>query len=289
MKVYQAEKLLDERFVLGEGPCYQRDRQTLTWVDIKTGTLHGLKRDGERFSVPTGQYLGAAVPVKDQEEYLGVLTTGLYLIGKDNIRRVHSLDEEFTSWQRGNDAKCDPAGRLWFGSMSFLPGEGNQGGNLYTYTSFGGCSKKIAHTGVANGMAWSLDRKTFYFVDTAYRSVFAWDYQETSGSIRNKRIIMKFQDRIPDGMTIDGDGMLWIAFWGSYSVGRFHPESGEQTAEVQVGACQVSSCCFGGEHMDMLYITSSAEGKTGQEDGAVFQCRVDVQGIEENSFCIGAG
>lgn len=285
MREYQAKRLLNEKFLLGEGPFYDNRKGVLTWVDIKTGTLHGLEPDGKRFQIQTGQYLGAAVPVKNSDSYLGVMTTGLYWIDRDGIQKQYSLEKEFRDFQRANDAKCDPKGRLWFESMPLFPKYMECGGNVYCYTTDRGCERKIHHTSVANGMAWSVEKKRFYFVDSGYRKVYAYDCDILTGAVSDPRTILTFQTGIPDGMTIDRDGMLWIAVWGQGYVGRFDPETGAMTELIKVPARQVSSCCFGGADRDILYITSSSEGMYGEEDGCVFSCRVDTPGEENVCFC----
>lgn len=282
MKEYQAFRILNEKFILGEGPVYDKDKDTLTWVDIKTGSLHGLEPDGNRFCVQTGQYLGAAIPVKGKECYLGVMTGGLYLIKRDGIKKEYSLSAEIQDYQRANDAKCDPAGRLWFGTMPLFSKDLKKGGSIYTYALAEKCQKKISHTIVANGMAWR--ERIFYFIDSGTRKVYACDYEQSTGAIRNQREILSFDDGTPDGMTIDQEGMLWIARWGQGAVGRYNPESGELIAEINVPATHVSSCCFGGENRDVLYITSSQEGLMGEQDGCLFSCRVDVPGYDTDLF-----
>lgn len=284
-KEYQAKRVLDEKFILGEGPFYDNKSGILTWVDIKTGTLHGLEPDGERFWIQTGQYLGAAIPYREGGAYLGVMTTGLYRLERTGIQRVFSLENYFQDFQRANDAKCDGQGRLWFGSMPLFPKDRERGGNLYCFAPDKGCEKKISHTIVANGMAWANDGKTFYFVDSGHRSVYAYEYEENTGEIHNGRILLTLENGTPDGMTIDNEGMLWVAVWGGGMVGRFHPETGKLLERVDVPATQVSSCCFGGPGKDTLYITSSGEGMNGAEDGCLFACKVDAAGMD--NVCYG--
>lgn len=285
IKEYQARRVLDERFILGEGPFYDYRGGTLTWVDIKTGTLHGLEPDGERFWIQTGQYLGAAIPYKEGSAYMGVMTTGLYRLEKTSIHRVFSLENYFHDFQRANDAKCDGQGRLWFGSMPLFQEDRERGGNLYCFTPNTGCEKKISHTIVANGMAWTEDEKTFYFVDSGHRSVYAYEYRKDKGEINNGRVVLTLEHGTPDGMTIDSEGMLWIAVWGGGMVGRYEPETGKLLERVNVPAAQVSSCCFGGPQRDILYITSSGEGMNGAEDGCLFACKVDASGMD--NVCYG--
>lgn len=281
MKYYQARRLLDRKFLLGESPVYHSLSGILSWVDIKTGTLFGMEENGKLFQVQTGQYLGAAVPYENGEAYVGVMTTGIYKIQRNKIQRLYGLDRIFGDGRRANDAKCSPNGNLWFGSMPLFEESIELGGSLYCCTG-GEVYERIPGTKVANGMAWSDNEEKFYFIDSADRCVYEYDYIGNAEKIKNRRKCMDISLGIPDGMTIDREGMLWIALWGTGRIGRFHPGTGELQGVVEVPAKNVSSCCFGGEKQDILFITSSAEGLVGAEEGCVFSCRVDVPGKQDN-------
>lgn len=277
MKYYQARRLLARKFLLGESPVYHPSSGILSWVDIKTGTLFELEETGKLFQVQTGQYLGAAVPYETGEAYVGVMTTGIYKIQRNKIKRLYGLDQIFGDGRRANDAKCSPNGRLWFGSMPLFEGSMELGGGLYCYSG-SEVYEKISGTKVANGMAWSDNEKKFYFIDSVDRCVYEYDYIQDGEKIKDRRRCIDISLGIPDGMAIDCEGMLWIALWGTGRIGRFHPDTGVIQSIVEVPAKNVSSCCFGGEKLDILFITSSAEGLTGGEEGCVFSCRVEVPG-----------
>lgn len=281
MKLFQA--VLEEPIscILGEGPCYDENTGVLSWVDIKTGTLYK-KREGKVTLIQTGQYLGAAIPAMSGD-YIGVLTTGLYQITENTIRRMYFL-KEFQDYQRANDAKCDEQGRIWFGSMPLFPGDMEKGGNLYCYSLESGCRLMLAGTGVSNGMAWSRDVQTMYFIDSCRKQVDALDYEGRKGSICNRRKGFDIPYGVPDGMTIDEEGMLWVAMWGAGCVGRFCPKTGEMLARVMVPEAQVSSCCLGGPEGDHLYITTSGEGSRGSKGGFLYRACVGVRGLPINRF-----
>ena len=278
----QLEAQLEEavKCLLGEGPCYDEKTVILSWGDIKTGTLYK-KKEGRVTSIQTGQYLGAAVPA-DSGNYVGVLTTGIYLITDKTIHKIYTLNE-FHDFQRANDAKCDAEGRLWLGSMPLFEDDMDKGGNLYCYSMKAGCRLMLGGTKISNGMAWSRDGQTMYYIDSARKQVDAFDYDMQNGMIGNRRKVIEIPVGVPDGMTIDEEGMLWIALWGTGSVGRFCPITGKMSERIIVPTLNVSSCCLGGPEGDILYITTSGEGG-GNGDGFLYSVHTGVRGLPVNRF-----
>src|SRR5690606_11732567 len=128
-------------------------------------------------------------------------------------------------------------------------------------------SEKIKDVSCSNGLAWSPDHRTFYFIDTPTRQVEAFDYDVKDGSISNRRRIVLFNesDGYPDGMTIDSDGMLWIAFWDGWKILRLNPENGKVMFRIDLPVSNVTSCTFGGETLEDLYITSACSDLTETE------------------------
>lgn len=279
MKEYQAEILIRGKYLLAEGSAYDPKRNILSWVDIKGCTLYQRNAAGVISETQVGQYLGAALPMENGD-YLGVMTTGLYAIGKKDLRLL-CRPEELCDFQRANDAKADPYGRVWFGTMPLFSAPG-MFGDLYCYD--GKCCRRVlTGMGVPNGMAWSMDGKTMYFIDTLTKGVDAFDYDFSSGEIANRRRVIAVEG-LPDGMCIDREGMLWVALWGSGCVGRFDPSSGEMLAKVSVPAKNVSSCCFAGENLEQLVITTSGEKCTDALSGSIFFADVETCGAGENGY-----
>ncbi|HEX3007143.1 MAG TPA: SMP-30/gluconolactonase/LRE family protein, partial [Bacteroidales bacterium] len=191
---------------------------------------------------------------------------------------------------RFNDGKCDPAGRFWVGSI----GPRYQA-SLYRITADGNCTKMLDSVSTSNGIVWTSDRKTMYYIDTSTGKVRAFDYDYTSGNISNPRVVIKFPAGMgaPDGMSIDSEGKLWIAHWGGACVGRWDPESGEMIAKVDVAAPHVTSCAFGGSNLDTLYITTARTGlseeqlKKYPDSGKVFVANPGITGVRASYFQTG--
>ena len=125
----------------------------------------------------------------------------------------------------------------------------------------------IGDVSISNGMAWSSDHQTFYYIDSPTKQVVAYDYENRSGHISNRRIVIQFadDDGFPDGMTIDTEDMLWIAHWNGWQVARWNPHTGEKLLQIKMPVAKVTSCTFGGEHFEDLYITTARVGLTEEE------------------------
>ncbi len=126
---------------------------------------------------------------------------------------------------------------------------------------------KIKGVGCSNGIAWSRDEKTMYFIDTPTHNVFAYDYDFTTGNISNSKTVITIgeKDGHPDGMTIDADGMLWIALWNGWKIQRWNPLTGTLLKEIYFPVAKITSCTFGGEQLDDLYVTTASTDLTPQE------------------------
>lgn len=137
--------------------------------------------------------------------------------------------------------------------------------------------------GLANGLTWNADGTEFFFIDTDRRTISGFDYDKATGNIANGKMIIKVPDDMgaPDGMTIDSQGYLWVALWGGGAVTRWDPETGELIGRIEVAAKNVSSCCFGGEDMDTLFITTASQDTDLQKyplAGNVFIAHLGVKG-----------
>lgn len=151
-------------------------------------------------------------------------------------------------------------------------------GNLYIYQD-GMVKCQVPDTKISNGMAWSSDKRHFYFSDSEKHAVYVYDYNEADASIGNVRVLFEITDGVPDGMTIDSEDNLWVAIWGGSRVEKRSGVNGELLDVINLPAKQVSSCCFGDEDMQTLYITSAAVGLDGEYDGCLFKCRTKSRGV----------
>jgi sugar lactone lactonase YvrE len=194
---------------------------------------------------------------------------------------------------RCNDAKCDPAGRLWVGTMHLETKPGT--GSLYCIDHQFKAHKVLSGLTIANGMGWSPDGSFMYFIDSAEHRVRRYNWDADEVSLTHEKIILKFDNNneSPDGMCVDKEGMLWIGFWGGGRVGRYNPETGEHLQDIAVPAPHVTSCCFGGTDLKTLYITTAREGLSAEQlkefplSGSLFSSGQDVPGSDASFFKTG--
>ncbi|WP_300603797.1 SMP-30/gluconolactonase/LRE family protein [Niabella sp.] len=266
---------------LGEGPLWDLEQQCLWWVDIDAGKVHQYDMVHKvHKEIHAGQLCSAVVlcrsgrlmvTVKDGFAYLDVVSGTV-----DGFVPV----EELLSDNRFNDGKCDPAGRFWAGTMDYRKGL-PQAGSLYVLEKDRSVTKKLANITCSNGMAWSPDQNIFYYIDSPTYKVMAFDYDKATGAIGGGRTVVSIPESqgMPDGMTIDTEGMLWIALWGGAAVARYHPFSGACLSMIPLPVSNVTSCTFGGTDLTDLYITTAKAGP-GKTDaaqqplaGQVFVCK----------------
>lgn len=282
----------NQRCQLGEGPVWDIENQTILWVDIARGNIHQFSPDtGRHSSYFTGQPTGAIV-LKKSGGVMAALQNGFFDINLRTQSQTPVSDpERHLPGNRFNDGKCDPAGRFWAGTMSVADEPG--AGKLYCLDTDRSVSVKISGVGCSNGLAWSRDQGTFYFIDSAAQNVVAYTYNLATGEIYDPGTILEIprEAGVPDGMTIDTEGMLWIALWGAGKVIRLNPATGTIIDEIGLPVTLVTSCTFGGKDMRDLYITSACIGLSEAElaqqplAGALLVCRnTSFQGYGPDRF-----
>jgi len=278
--------------LLGEGPIWDTETKTIYWVDILNGNIHEFCPIQNRHRCSQVNEMVGAVSLCTNGDLLAALKTGLAFINRTSaeVRLLHHPEIHLPG-NRFNDGKCDPAGRFWVGTMALAETSG--AGNLYMIENDLSHFIKIEGVTISNGMAWSPDHKTFYYIDTPTLQVVAYDYEIQTGDISNRRVAISIEEKegYPDGMTIDTEGMLWIAHWGGWQVARWNPVTGEKLLSIPLPAARITSCTFGGDDLEDLYITSASIGLTEKQReeqalaGSLFVVRnCGFRGMETVSF-----
>lgn len=279
----KAELVVDARATLGEGPVWDWRRQRLFWVDIEGEEVHVYDpATGEDRAVAVGQQVGALALSRSGGILLAV-KEGLATFDLDSAQlTMIARPEAHLPDNRFNDGKCDPAGRFWAGTLSPTRGQAA----LYCLGPDLSLTRKLDGLTISNGLAWSLDHATMYHIDSKAQQVKAYAYDQATGAITDGRVIIEIpvEDGEPDGMTIDEEGMLWIAIWDGSRVGRWDPASGALIGEVSVPVHRPTSCTFGGPDLGTLYITSARTRLPPEvlaaepTAGGLFACRPGVRG-----------
>jgi len=288
----QSELILDVKALLGEGPIWHARAGVLYWVDISGCKVHIFDpATGTDRAIDVGQPVGTIVP-RRSGGVMVALRDGFAALDLDSGALTMIADPEAHLPQnRFNDGKCDPAGRFWAGTMRQAEDQ-RGGGSLYRLDPDLSVHRMRGDITVANGIAWSLDARSMYFIDTPTMTVAAFDYNLETGDIANPRPVVHTPDGpgFPDGMTIDAEGMLWVAYWGGWRVVRWNPNTGEALAVIELPVERVTAPWFGGPNLDELYITTARvglddAGLTGQPHaGSIFVAKPGVRGLAAFEF-----
>ncbi len=253
-----AQHLLDVGANLSEGPLWDEREDVLYWVDIEGRCLHrydpAADRD-EAFVMPSR--IGMVCLGKDGRVIVA-LEKGIYTVrDAKTVELLYGDVERMLRRNRFNDGKCDAVGRLWAGTMN-MDGERNRGA-LYRITPGGECVKMFDAVTVSNGIEWSPDNRYMYFIDSPSGFLWRFDFDLETGRIKHPVQLIDYRAEAGnfDGMTMDAEGCLWIAQWGGFQVSRWDPLSGKKMLSVKLPVPNASSCVFGGENLDKLYITTA--------------------------------
>ena len=284
------EVFADLRADVGEAPHWDDRSKTLLLVDLTGGAVFRYDQSGaEVISFSVGQEVGAVVPRRDGGLVLAVRDgVAVATVGGEDFEIVAPVEREIPG-NRMNDAKCDPAGRLFAGTTAF--DFSPHSAALYRVEPDRSFQPVVRGVTQSNGLAWSPSGSRMYFIDSATQGVDVFDYDIATGSISNRRRLVTIEraQGTPDGMTIDNKGNLWVACFGDAAVRCFSP-AGIQLDEVFFPVTQVTSCTFGGPDLADLYVTSAAyrlraeQLKREPHAGATFVCHPGAVGMPAPSF-----
>ncbi|PKR86425.1 SMP-30/gluconolactonase/LRE family protein [Heyndrickxia camelliae] len=288
----ELELIADVQSLIGEGPSWDAKNNCLYWVDIVGRKIYTFYPDTNNITqMDTEKYVGCVVPKEDG---------GIVVAMQDGFYSKENGNDEFTLLAgppnydpftfRFNDGKCDKNGRFWAGTTSFF--EESTQAKLYCLDNNLSVREALGNIIVSNGLGWSPDNKVMYYIDSPKREIYAFDYDLKSGSISNQRVVIDFhsQNANPDGMTVDEEGMLWIAHWGGHEVSRWDPAKGVKIDSIPVPVSKVTSCVFGGKELNELYITTARIGmdelqlKEEPLAGALFKIKLNVKGVPTYRF-----
>jgi sugar lactone lactonase YvrE len=277
---------------IGEGPVWEPQSRRLVWVDIPTGKVHLLDPDsGVDQAFEIGQPVGVAL-LGPAQSLVVACATGFFLLDTktgrvDLIAEVEAGDPE----TRMNDGACDALGRVWAGTMSSQVQPRPEAGSLYRLDPDGRVTKVLSSVTISNGIGWSPDNKRMYYIDSPTQSVDVFDYDLQQGAISNRRPFVSVPPNIgmPDGLAVDSEGCVWVALWGGGAINRYNP-SGALLETVRVPATYASSCGFGGDQLDILFITTARYTLSTEEladqpgAGGVFRYLAGVKGRSANRW-----
>ncbi len=282
------ELVVQTRAEVGEGPIWDPTTSTLLWVDITGRAVHRFDpAAGRDTALDVGVDVGA-VAVRASGGVVMAAADGFRALEPDGSHRLLAAVGADDPTLRMNDGKCDRRGRFWAGTMAYDEAGPAGLGTLYRLDPDLSVHPMLRGVSISNGIDWSPDDTRMYFIDSRAQSVDVFDFDLDRGEISNRRVLVTFEPSVglPDGMTVDADGDLWVAVWGGARVVRFAPD-GTERGVVRFPVSQTSSCAFGGADLRDLYVTSAARGISASAEptaGSLHRLRPGPQGQPPNPF-----
>jgi sugar lactone lactonase YvrE len=281
--------------VCGEGAVWHAEHEAVYWTDINRFLVHRFKPRDQCVRTWFFEEPVTALALTDRPEILAVVLGSCVILWEPNTDTRHDPLFRLNGWPkvRLNDARPDPRGSLWLGSMrnNVNPdgSHGQVGGNdgaLFCLDPNGRATVWRKDIGIANTLAWSPDHRRFYFADTLANTVWTYDYNSATGAIMNERpFFQNFARGLPDGSTVDSHGYLWnCRFFGGCIV-RVAPD-GTIDRIVEMPVKNTTTCTFGGPERKTLYVTTARiEAPAGDRlAGGLYALETDVVGQPEHQF-----
>ncbi|XP_050325274.1 regucalcin-like [Bactrocera neohumeralis] len=267
---YRVEQVTDSYAFLGEGPHWDAETQNLYFVDIPKSTLlrYDYKEDKTyRATVENEKQTSFIIPVEGE---VGKFAVGcgsrVAIVAWDGVAPIAKVERTAYTLQQGdevckhkfNDGKADLRGRLFTGTIYGEFTESNPLAELYRFEK--GQPMAVIRKGVtlSNGLAWNEKTNKFYYIDSKDCEVTEYDYDLETGAISNPKVVFKHAEHLPDGMTIDTEGNIYVATFTGHTVYKVNPSTQEILLAIKLPTKQITSVAFGGPDLDILYVTSSS-------------------------------
>lgn len=267
----------------GEGPVWAASWGGLCWVDMLRGDILQLDPSTGRVRRFNVARVAAAVRPRTSGGVIVAVERGFALA--DNLHGPWKETSDIWAEPdvRMNDGGCDPSGNFWCGSMAYDERRG--AGSLYRVTPAGDVHAVLDGVTISNGIDWSPDGRTAYYIDSPTQRVDTLTTDD-GGITYNRRTAFEILPELgtPDGLTVDADGHVWVALWGGGAVHRYSP-TGALEQVITLPVQYVTACTFGGSSLTDLYITTSRLGKDGDvRAGALWLARPGVTGQETRCY-----
>ena len=280
------------RAELGESPVWDPRESALYWIDGRGRTVNRYDpRTGENRAVRVHEQVHA-IALTRTRRLLAVFEASLSFLDFDTgaletvAALIAGIDDNL------NDGACDRRGRFWVGSKA--RDWTSPIGALFRIDADLSVHRMDAGFQLSNGMGWSPDDRTMYFIDSMPREIYAYDFDAATGAVANRRVLVRIAEEhgLPDGMTVDAEGFLWVAQWSGSRVVRYDPE-GRIERVIAMPVRRPTSCTFGGPDLTTLYVTSGTMRMSAEElaqeprAGHLFALETPTRGLPEPRFAGG--
>lgn len=279
----------------GEGAVWHAAEQAVYWTDINRFLVHRFEESTQSVRTWVFDEPVTAMTLTERDDTLLVVFGSKAQFWQPATNRLGRVIFELPAWplMRCNDARVDPRGSLWIGSMRNNVGpEGEdlrvdfKDGVLYRVDPDDTVSEWKDGIGISNTVAWSPEGDRFYFGDTVANVIYAYEYDKATSNIsEERRFLDRFPRGVPDGSTVDSQGFLWNTRPHAGCIARFSP-SGNLDLAVELPIPNPTTCTFGGADLKTLYITSAGTGQ--RLSGSLFAVKTTVAGLPENRFRLSA-
>ena len=284
--------IVESKDLLGEGPVWSSSEQMVYWLDIIQSKIHRYRLNDQFFATQTYSERITAIAPTNKKEWIGLTAKEIVLLNPHNhhIKKIATVESD-RPCNRFNDGKADPQGRFWAGTMNEKEMDRAEG-SLYRIDREFQIKKMADGIPLCNGMDWSPDSRTMYLNQTFKYEITAYDFDAKHGEISNPRLFAKLDQKLgggPDGLTVDSKGNVWCAQYGAAHVLGFSPH-GELIKTIHLPVPNVTSCTFGGDNYEFLFITTARQEMQNHDllqaplSGSLFSCRPGVKGLPENVF-----
>jgi sugar lactone lactonase YvrE len=286
------ECVVKTQAIVGESPVWSPREQVLYWVDITGQKIHRFNPKtgvNDTFSLPQPV---TAVGLRRKGGLVVTLRKDFAFFDPESgALKLLSDPEKEKPYDRFNDAKCDRQGSFWAGTMDGVQWN-VPSGSLYRLQPDGKVTRMQGDCICANGLAWSPDDRLFYFTESFRYGIYVYDFSPEAGSIANRRLFASVDPKaggFPDGLTVDAEGFVWSVHNAIGRVVRYSP-AGETDRVIEMPVPRPTSCIFGGENLDVLYVTSATETMTPAQiaeaplSGGLFAVVPGVRGLPEPEF-----
>jgi sugar lactone lactonase YvrE len=282
--VISAEPVSEAVAELGEGPRWDPERHVLVWLDVPRMLMYRIDQQGIVTSVSLTERVSAIGMCASGRRYVAATESGFGFVEPTTgaVESIAGVEEPARA--RMNDGGIDPEGRFFAGSVSVNPEEAN--GSLHCLRPDGSVERVFGDVRLSNGIGWSADGRSMYFVDSLRGSLDRFDYDIATGRPRGRRSIAVFArtEGLPDGLCVDQEDHIWVALWGGGSV-RCYAPTGELLRTVRAPCRNITACHFGGKDAATLYITSAAvDDAVSPAAGRLFACHVGTKGASIARF-----
>lgn len=275
--------------LLGEGVQWNHRDQSVWWTDIKSSKLYRYHLNSKALKAwDMPEFLGCFAFVENDDRILLALASGFAWFDPE-AEKVEWIAKPEAQWvgNRLNDGRVDRQGRFWVGSIMEEQNAQDQSASLFCLDHAQQVSTHLTGLRISNSLCWSADSKHLYHADSPSHQIRVYDFDAANGSLSNGRVFVQTSDSVePDGSCIDAESHLWNAEWGGQRLVRYSPE-GREVAVLPVPVSQPTCMAFGGEEMNLLFVTSARIGLSDEvlaeqpRAGNLFIYRTAFRGVNE--------